>query len=54
MNHAHQILIAVLIVSLLLISGLQRVRFLAPILNFGVLLGLAAGVAATALYVHAA
>lgn len=54
MNHAHQILIAVLFLSLLLIAGLQRFRLLAPILNFGVMLGLAAGVTATVLYAHLA
>lgn len=52
MDHAHQILIAVLIVSLLTIAALQRFRLLAPVLDFGILLGLAVGVTATTLLGH--
>lgn len=52
--NTHQILLAVLFLSLLLITRLQRSRLLAPVLDFGVLLGLAVGITATTLLVHAA
>lgn len=48
----HSVVVTVLLAALLLIGILRRFRFLAPLLDFGIFLGILVGASATVLAAH--